>query len=157
MSVKLFILSMCVFMWMGFICAISFMEAWLKFRAPGVTVPIGLGIGKLVFGALNRVEWVFALVILSIWLLGRYPVPNSFKLWYGIAFLFLVTQSVWLLPVLDKRAVAFIRGESLQPSYLHIYFVLFEVFKVLALFLMAKNLFHSLPGSSPAGMVEISS
>ncbi len=73
MSVKLFILSMCVFMWMGFICAISFMEAWLKFRAPGVTVPIGLGIGKLVFGALNRVEWVFALVILSIWLLGRYP------------------------------------------------------------------------------------
>jgi len=27
--------------------AISFLEAPLKFRAPGVTVPFGLGIGRL--------------------------------------------------------------------------------------------------------------
>ena len=53
------------FLWIGFVCAISFMEAWLKFRAPGVTIPIGLGIGRLVFTALNLVEWVFALVIIS--------------------------------------------------------------------------------------------
>ena len=25
------------FVWLGFVGAISFMEAWLKFRAPGVT------------------------------------------------------------------------------------------------------------------------
>ena len=43
----------CLFTWIGFVCAISFLEAWLKFRAPGVTVPIGLGIGRLVFGALK--------------------------------------------------------------------------------------------------------
>lgn len=27
-----------VFLWISFVCAISFMEAWLKFRAPGITV-----------------------------------------------------------------------------------------------------------------------
>ena len=36
------------FIWLGFVGAISFMEAWLKFCAPGVTRPIGLGIGKKV-------------------------------------------------------------------------------------------------------------
>jgi hypothetical protein len=157
MSLKLFIFSMCVFMWMGFICAISFMEAWLKFRAPGVTVPIGLGIGKLVFGALNKVEWVFALAILGILLAGKYPVPTAFKVWYGIAVLFPLAQSFWLLPVLDNRADALIRGESLHPSPLHIYFVLLEIFKVLALFLMARNLFHSLSGSPIAATGDISS
>ena len=53
------------FLWIGFVCAISFMEAWLKFRAPGVTIPLGLGIGRLVFNALNKVEWIFATAILG--------------------------------------------------------------------------------------------
>ena len=52
------------FSWIGFVCAISFMEAWLKFRAAGVTLPIGLGIGRLVFQALNKVEWVLVIAIL---------------------------------------------------------------------------------------------
>ena len=51
------------FLWIGFVCAISFMEAWLKFRAPGITRPLGLGIGRLVFKALNKVEWFFAFVL----------------------------------------------------------------------------------------------
>lgn len=37
------------FVWLGMVLAISFLEAPLKFRAPGVTLPIGLGIGRLVF------------------------------------------------------------------------------------------------------------
>ena len=41
--------------------AISFLETPLKFRAPGVTVPIGLGIGRLVFRALNAAEVVLGL------------------------------------------------------------------------------------------------
>ena len=41
------------FVWLGMVLAISFLEAPLKFRAPHVTLPIGLGIGRLVFRALN--------------------------------------------------------------------------------------------------------
>lgn len=43
-----------VFLWSGCIIAISFMESWLKFRAPGVTLPIGLSIGKLVLRHLTK-------------------------------------------------------------------------------------------------------
>ena len=47
------------FVWLGMVLAISFLEAPLKFRAPNVTLQIGLGIGRLVFRALNTVELVF--------------------------------------------------------------------------------------------------
>lgn len=41
------------FIWLGMVLAISFLETPLKFRAPGITLPLGLGIGRLVFRALN--------------------------------------------------------------------------------------------------------
>ena len=45
--------------WLGMVLAIS-IEAPLKFRAPGITLPLGLGIGRLVFRALNTAEIVLA-------------------------------------------------------------------------------------------------
>ena len=53
-----------VFTWLGMVVAISFLEAPLKFRAPGVTVRIGLGIGRLVFRGLNTAEAILATVLL---------------------------------------------------------------------------------------------
>ena len=64
------IVLIAVFVWMGFVCSISFMEAWLKFRAPNVSLSAGLSIGKLVFAALNKVEWVFGVVVVSAILLS---------------------------------------------------------------------------------------
>ena len=37
--------------WLGMVLAISFLEAPLKFRAPGVTLALGLSIGRVVYGA----------------------------------------------------------------------------------------------------------
>lgn len=48
------------FVWLGMVVAISFLEAPLKFRAPGITLLLGLGIGRLVFRALNAAEIVLA-------------------------------------------------------------------------------------------------
>jgi hypothetical protein len=48
------------FVWLGAVLAISFLEAPLKFRAPGITRPLALGLGRLVFRALNRLELVLA-------------------------------------------------------------------------------------------------
>lgn len=53
-----------VFVWLGMVLAISFLEAPLKFRAPGVTPALGLGIGRLVFRALNVCEAALALAAL---------------------------------------------------------------------------------------------
>jgi hypothetical protein len=52
-----------VFVWLGMVVAISFIETPLKFRAPGVTLQIGLGIGRLVFRTLNACEFALAAVV----------------------------------------------------------------------------------------------
>src|ERR1700751_4804208 len=54
-----------VFVWLGMVLAISFVETPLKFRAPGVTLPIGLGIGRLVFRVLNACELALAAVVIG--------------------------------------------------------------------------------------------
>lgn len=52
------------FVWLGMVLGISFLEAPLKFRAPGITVALGVGIGRLVFRAFNLVEAGLAIVLL---------------------------------------------------------------------------------------------
>ncbi|MCB0763867.1 MAG: hypothetical protein R2815_12270 [Flavobacteriales bacterium] len=129
----------CTFTWVGFMCGISFLEAWLKFRAPGVTLPIGLGIGRLVFGALNKVEMVLAAAILIDLIRGgslavRWP-------WIAVPVVLLLLQSFWLLPALDTRAELIIQGTEAPPSNLHFVFVLFELVKVGALVVFGIKLF----------------
>ncbi len=130
-----------VFLWIGFVAAISFMEAWLKFRAPGVTLPVGLAIGRLVFHTLNRVEWVLATAILMDLILS---VGNTFSprnRLYFVALGILLIQSVWLLPVLDARAELHIRGEAVSPSSSHFYYVGVEMVKVSCLLIFGITLF----------------
>src|SRR5699024_12129318 len=64
MSAALAVAAAVIFTWLGAVLAISFLEAPLKFRAPDVTIRIGLGIGRLVFRALNTVEVVLAGVLI---------------------------------------------------------------------------------------------
>lgn len=123
-----------IFLWIGFIGAISFMEAWIKFQASGVTLSIGVGIGKLVFSALNKVEWVLAFVVLMNHVVWKRPILRRFNLYYLIALFLLLTQTVYLLPELDVRADMIIRGETLVSSYNHVYYVVIEVLKVVSLF-----------------------
>ncbi len=128
-----------VFLWLGFVGAISFMEAWLKFQAPGITVPLGLGIGKLVFGALNKVEWVLAVIItIQIYRSGRglFIKENMFLL---ISVGILAIQTFVLLPLLDRRATAIIAGAEVGDSVLHFYYVGLEMVKVVCLFTFGYN------------------
>jgi hypothetical protein len=64
MTVPLAVACVVAFVWLGMVLAISFLEAPLKFRAPEVTLRIGLAIGQLVFGALNSVAVVFAATLI---------------------------------------------------------------------------------------------
>ena len=134
-----FIIIICSFLWAGFICAISFMESWLKFRAAGITMPIGLSIGKLVFTALNKVEWTFTIIIaISLFLIGS-EIPSLDKVWFSIIVIILIAQTTWLLPALNKRARAIIGGKTLPRSSLHWYFVIGEIVKLLLLILFGVS------------------
>ena len=138
------LIIICIFLWSGFIGAISFMESWLKFRAPGLTIPVGLNIGKLVFSALNKVEWAFAMLITIFILLNSSKINSSDEIWFLVIVVILITQTTWLLPALDKRAKAIIGGATLPPSTLHWYFVIAELIKLLLLIVFGISLLNSL-------------
>lgn len=133
-----------VFVWVGFVGAISFMEAWLKFQAPGITLPLGLGIGRLVFGALNKVELVLSVIAIATVLHGS---GGRFQRSWGlflITFLLLMLQSAWLLPALDARAEIYIQGNEPPASNLHILYIIFEFIKLICLMIFGFTLFKQL-------------
>ncbi|NLI99883.1 MAG: hypothetical protein GX371_01845 [Bacteroidales bacterium] len=133
-----------VFLWIGFVGAISFMEAWLKFRAPGVTLPLGLGIGSLVFGALNKVEWVLAILMaVDLFMLNRSGIDTP-RLFYLIALGILILQTLWLLPALDARIPLYQQGMDVPSSPLHFYYVGTEIIKVVCLFVTGIHFIKSI-------------
>lgn len=134
-----------VFLWIGFVGAISFMEAWIKFRAPGITIPLGLGIGKLVFGALNIVEWLLVILLLADLTTQKGEVFTARNLWFFVPLVLLSFQTIWLLPALDVRADIYIRtgGEGMPASYLHFYYVGMEIVKMVCLLIFGIKLFKT--------------
>jgi hypothetical protein len=138
---------MMTFVWAGFVAAISFMESWLKFRAPGVQLAIGLSIGRLIFKALNRVEWVcFGLILLGGFISGFLMNGYSF-LWTTAILLaaILLIQTIWLLPSMDDRASRVIKGEKVAKTKLHIYYVSLEAIKLALLVYTGLALFRFMP------------
>lgn len=121
-----------VFVWLGMVLAISFVEAPLKFRAPGVTLPVGLGIGRLVFRALNGIEAVLALVVV-IALTAHRPAGVA-VIALGIAVVVLVVQLVAVRPALTRRSDAVLAGgDAGTRSHAHLVYVALELVKVAGL------------------------
>jgi hypothetical protein len=119
------------FTWLGMVLAISFLEAPLKFRAPGVTLQIGLGIGRLVFRALNGAEMLLAVGILVALTLSRPSVSVSVV--FAIAIVALAAQLLGVRPRLTRRSNAVLAGEDGPRSRAHYAYVSLEVAKVIAL------------------------
>jgi hypothetical protein len=122
-----------IFTWIGFIGAISFMEAWLKFQAPGITLALGLGIGRLVFFALNKIEWILFILSSIPFFFSNNKLSNRFYWLISIPFIILINQTIWILPMLDKRAELVIAGQFSSPSIMHLIYISLEILKCLAL------------------------
>ena len=116
--------------WLGMICAIA-MEAQLKFQAPNVTRAIGLGIGKLVFTALNRVECVFAVLLLISFFVFRHA--RRTRIVFAAVLLILLAQTVWLIPSLIQRIDLITSGQTAPDSSVHFIYIAFEICKMILL------------------------
>jgi hypothetical protein len=125
------VLPAVAFTWLGMVLAISFLEAPLKFRAPGITPRLGLGIGRIVFAALNRVELILLLVVAVALLVGPRTAPLV-GLAGGIAVLVAVQLGV-VRPSLTRRSDRVLTGEDLPRSRSHLIYVVLEAVKVLVL------------------------
>ena len=142
--IKQYLILSSVFLWAGCILAISFMESWLKFRAPGITLPLGLGIGKLIFNTLNKIEWFFVAVIAICFIINLKNSFSNYDVLLALCVILLAIETLWLLPALDARAIQVIAGKKPEPSTLHWYFVGAEFIKLFSLLLFGwlflKNL-----------------
>lgn len=126
-----FVLS---FVWIGFLLAISFMEAWVKFRAVSLDLSTGLDVGVHVFGALNMVERFFAaalLVYVFIYYTDKLIVLAGLTI-----FTFVIAQSGYLLPELNQHAQLIIQGMQPEKSSVHLMYGLMEFVKLIALFVL---------------------
>jgi hypothetical protein len=119
------------FTWLGLVVGISFVEAPLKFRAPGITHRLGLGIGRLVFTALNGIEALLGVVII---VLVAISARTPAVLWAaGALIALLVVQLAAVRPVLNRRSDRVLAGEDVPRSRVHLVYIGFELAKVAAL------------------------
>ncbi|MGW5058745.1 hypothetical protein ACWEQ2_15745 [Streptomyces sp. NPDC004096] len=132
------IASAVVFVWLGMVMAISFLEAPLKFRAPGVTIPVGLGIGRLVFRALNIAETVLAAAVAVT--VGAGGPPRSLAVLTGVLVALLVVRLGVVRPRLNRRSDRVLAGEDLPRSRGHLHYVALEAVKVVLLIALGVGL-----------------
>ncbi|WAJ47124.1 hypothetical protein OK015_12150 [Mycobacterium sp. Aquia_216] len=131
MSTEMAVAVAVTFVWLGMVLAISFVEAPLKFRAPNVTLQIGLGIGRLVFRALNTIEVAFAIVILAVVVDG--PMPTRVAIAFAVAFAALAVQLIAVRPRLTRRSELVLAGSDAPRSRAHYAYIDLEVVKAVAL------------------------
>jgi hypothetical protein len=127
------------FLWLGFVLAISFMEAPVKFTAPSLTLSAGLDVGRRVFFVLNKIELAFGIILLLIFLSTK--IYGSRILLLSAILIILLIQTIFLLPMLDIRAEEYISGSFPPPSNLHLFYIVSEIVKVVLLFLTGLLLF----------------
>ena len=137
------LLLLVVGIWIGLVLGISFIEAPLKFQAPGITLKLGLGIGKLVFGALNKIELLFSFILAI----------ASFQLWksfdkitsigIGVLLGIVLIQSFFLLPILDERIEVIQAGLVPEPANYHIGYIILEVLKLGGLIFLFIKIYRS--------------
>jgi len=124
------------FTWLGMVLAISFLEAPLKFRAPGVTLPIGLGIGRLVFRALNRIEAVLAAAVTGAIVAGAVvagDAPAPVLVLTAAIVVLLAAQIAVIRRRLTRRTDQVLAGGNQSRSRAHLGYIAAEVAKVMAL------------------------
>jgi len=102
------------FVWLGMVLAISLLETPLKFRAPGITLALGLGIGRLVFRALNAAEIGLLALLSAAGLAGSMPSAG----WGLVAALgvLLAVQVLLVRPRLDRGTDFLFAERGRRPS-----------------------------------------
>lgn len=130
------------FIWLGMVTAISFLEAPLKFRAPGITIPLGLGIGRLVFRALNTCEALLGVTLVALLVFASEAVSNRAVtlIVTAVPVLMLLTQLIGVRPALTRRSDRVLAGHVGERSRAHFWYVGLEIVKVAGLVALGASL-----------------
>lgn len=124
--------------WIGLIVAISLIEAPLKFQAPGITIPLGLGIGRLVFTALNIVEGALLVIltVVTFWPRAARVARDRFWWWLALAVVFLFKVAV-VRPPLNARTDLVLAGADPGQSPWHYVYIACDAVMLILLLVIA--------------------
>ncbi|MGK0741714.1 hypothetical protein ACSHWG_07525 [Leucobacter sp. Z1108] len=125
-------------LWIGLIIAISFIEAPLKFQAEGITIPLGLGIGRLVFAALNITEAVLLvmLTIVTFWPRVARVSRGRVRWWLALALVFLFKVAI-VRPPLNARTDLVLAGADPGQSLWHYVYIACDLVTLVLLLVVA--------------------
>ena len=124
--------------WIGMVIAIT-MEAIMKFKAPSLSLAVGLDVGRQVFPALMFAEWILLGVTLIIFF-AQFPRFKEAKVIIplSLAIICLALQFFYFLPILMHQSAEIIAGNIPPPSSAHKWFGVTTVIKVLLLLVTAN-------------------
>jgi len=119
------------FIWFGMTIGVSMLATPVRFTATTITRPVALDVGRVVFAALNKAEFV-ALIILLILVRVSGRTREFLAPAFGLA-LILLAQATWLLPELSARTDQIIAGVEPGASIAHAAYSILELTKLLLL------------------------
>jgi hypothetical protein len=118
---------------------VSMIATPVRFTATSITRPIALDVGRVVFTALNKAEFVALVILLAIVRVsGR---SRELWAWCSVLILIVLAQGAWLIPELAERTDIILAGREPPPSYAHAIYSTLELTKIgLLVFLGIRSL-----------------
>ena len=133
-----------LFLWLGVFLTVSFIETPLKFQVEGMTLPVALGLGKIMFAISTNIQLGIVAIILLVFFISKNKI-NAFEfVLFNIVLFLVLVQKFWMLPVLDARADLLSTGKPVPPSELHNIFIGSEVVKLFLLLVLVIFQFKTL-------------
>jgi hypothetical protein len=116
------------FAWTGISVGVTMIATPVRFTAASITRPVALDVGRVVFTALNRVEFgALLLLLVIVRLSGR---SSELWAWCCVLALIVLAQGVWLIPELAARTDIILGGGEPSPSYAHAIYSTLELTKI---------------------------
>ena len=116
------------FTWVGMVVGVSLIATPARFSAGSITRPIAFDVGRVVFTALNKAEFLALVLLLAVVRVSG----RSATLWAacGALALIVVAQGAWLIPELAARTDIILAGGQPPPSYAHAIYSTLELAKI---------------------------
>jgi hypothetical protein len=135
---ELRLIGIVTLLWAGMILGISFLESWVKFRAPSITKPIGLDVGRTVFRMFHKVQNVFLILIIYMSLTTQISMVD----WIILCGIILICcmQFLWLFPRLTTQVDIILAGGQPTSSLIHSLYGGTELIKLILLLIFSVKL-----------------
>ncbi|WP_028979322.1 hypothetical protein [Sporocytophaga myxococcoides] len=136
--VKYPIVLISVFLWLGFVCAIDFLEIWIELKPAVVTTSIELFLSDLIYNTMTNLEWFFVLLIIGTTYYSN--IEEVFPLYtlFIIPFIILSIQTSNVIPYMNNSVIFMIGKNRFSSSFCYL---ALEGIKVLCLFIFGLKLF----------------